>query len=63
MFLGLDHDAVRMKLSGIGVKVVFSEPGNTRTTTSIQVMLKEIITHEEALCRLASALKTLKHRD
>ncbi len=58
---GRDRDAVRMKLSRMSLKVVLPLPENSRTTTtSLQVLPKEIVSHEQALSLLTAVLEALK---
>ncbi len=58
---GRDRDAVRMKLSRMSLKVVLSPPENSRTTTtSLQVLSREMITHEQALSLLSTVVEALK---
>jgi len=52
-------DAIRKKLDRLGLKVVVQKSQKTRTTTST-LLPKDIITHEQALQILASALEQLK---
>lgn len=54
----LTPDAIRKKIERIGLKVVVQKPQKRRTTTS--VLPADIITHEQALSILASALEHLK---
>lgn len=54
----ISPDAIRKKIERIGLKVVLQKPQKRWTTTS--VLPADIITHEQALRILSSALEHLK---
>ena len=56
----LPCDAIRMKLSRIGLKVVVQKKKYKKPRTTTSVLSSEIITHEQGLSTLAAVIEALK---
>lgn len=62
----MQHNAIYMKLARMDLKlvVVGKTPQEKRLpTTTTEIRLKKIVTHEEAICILAGAIDALKRPD